>query len=924
MIHKTFVGRGDELGQIREWLNGPSGRLALITGPGGIGKTSILGKIEKEYSATENFVVEYFDLAEQPMTALNQALHLADTLGRENFPQFTQKLTVLDAGLDSSSTLGLEEDVLNTFTAEVADYLKIRRKKLLRITDTFEIVLKYSRYGDNWAKGINETLKNIPGTFFLIAGRDKVKDRDSLEDKDVLGEILPMFKESFGSENILRLPLRGFDDSEMEDFFEECDSHRVIPQDMRKKLQLLTGGRPILLSLAVEWLQKEIPLPALIDQNLNDLHKLFENEDARKDLQDDFEFELVSKIRQLHTPFDIASLYMAHIDRRMDSRLLSVLLDIDEQTAEQHMMELLQFPFVKEYVGTSPKRCALHDEMGELVRKHAWQYLDINGGERKRLTRKVIDNYYLPRIDAFKKQKQDLLQESQTTLLQDVEARKNDLERWLLEAETLSYFIKLSKEDGYKYFDQVFYDREKTPIRDQILIDELKRAGAYDKDKIALRDADDLHRRGRRDAARQLCLEVLEKENLDSADLIHGFNMLGLLDSDAAPLAAETNFQKALKLAQTKNDLRVQGIIYNNLGRLFRNTSQLDSSIDCFNKALDFARRSGTHEMGGAITNNLAWTHRLNGNLDEAEALCSLSIAENRKRSQERPLAYAYLTKADIDRDRGDFHAADRYAKQALDIFVRLEDNEGKIQAYRTLANVFRYLHNYAQAIKYLEDGILLAQKHNAFPLLASLYQLQGRTYRHYAEYLQQQPGNETEDFEMKKKELFQFALEALQTSIDISQKIGSRWEVARSQLEVALITLSEQAYDEAELTALLDQVWKTSNELGDEFLKGYVYENRARIEMKNGRYLEAGRAFGEAAYYIANRTGVETARAFDRLHNTLLDASLSNEQGNALAQGVYQQVLQQEYYEYYPKLTALINMCEHILGLPITGREAQ
>jgi len=93
---------------------------------------------------------------------------------------------------------------------------------------------------------------------------------------------------------------------------------------------------------------------------------------------------------------------------------------------------------------------------------------------------------------------------------------------------------------------------------------------------------------------------------------------------------------------------------------------------------------------------------------------------------------------------------------------------------------------------------------------------------------------------------------------------------------------------------------------------------------MKNGRYLEAGRAFGQAAYYMANRTGVEMARAFDRLHNILLDPGMDESQSNALAQGVYEKVQLQEYYEEYPKLTALINMCEYILGLPVTAWEAQ
>jgi tetratricopeptide (TPR) repeat protein len=917
MIHKTFVGRSTELEQIRAWLTDAPAKLVLLTGPGGIGKTSLLSRIEKEYSARQDFIVEYFDLAEQPMTILNQALHLTDLLGRENFPQFTQKLTALDSGLDVSASAGLEEDALNTFTKEVSNYLQSQHKKLLRIIDTFEIVLKYSRYGDDWAKGINEKLKDIPGTFFLIAGREKFDDRN------VLTETLPMLEETFKKENILHLPLPGFDHSETEDFFAECDSHFMIPQEMRKKLQLLTDGRPILLSLAVEWLQKDIPLPVLIEKSLAELNVLFAVQDRRDELLNDFEHGLVSKVRQLQTSFDLAALYMAHIDRRMDSRLLSVLLNVDEDKAEENLAELLQFPFVKEFVGTHPKKCALHDEMRALVRKHAWEHLDPSGAEREKLTRKVIEKYYLPRIEAFKKKKQDMLQVSQSTLLQDVESRKNDLDRWLLEAETLSYSLKLGNEEGYKYFDQVYYDEERTPVRDQILIDELKRAGAYDKDKVALRRADELLRRGQREEARRECLAVLKNEKLEDVDRIHGLNVIGMLDFESAPLSAEIHFKKALELATLKSNIRLQIIVHNNLGRLFRNMSRLDESITHLKAALDLARHSTNLEMGGFIRNNLAWTYRLNGDLDNAEALCSLSIAENRKRGQERPLAYAYLTKADIDRNKGDLQSAEQYAKQALDILGRLEDHEGKIQVYRTLANIFRLLYNYEQAFKYLEEGIQLAHTSNSFSLLASLYQLKGRTCRHCADYLeQQQMESNDKEYEAKRRNLFADALDSLQRSVELSGKVGNRWEIARSQLEIILIMLNQQPYDEADLLDRLDQVWNTADALDDKFLKGYVYENHARIEMKNGNYLEAGHDFGQAAYYIANRTGVEMTRVFDRLRNVILDARLKDEQANALAKGVYKKVLEQDDYQDYPKLFALINMCEYILGVPTIGRE--
>jgi len=917
MTDKRFVGRDTELASIRDRLEKSNCKLILITGAGGIGKTSLLQKIAEEYSVNNQFVVEYFDLAEQPAAMINQAVHLANSLGLENFPEFVRKIQELQTNSDDAPSKDLQKEAVETCIQEVVIYLQTRGKRLLRITDTFEIALKYNLYGDDWARGINEKLRDIPGTVFIAAGRDK------LGDMDVIKEITPTLIDSFGKENIFSISLTGFNQFEMDEFFAEFDEHRMIPLEMREKLHLLTDGRPILLSLAVHWLHNNIPLPIMIEKNLSDLRQLVETVSTRKGLLDSFEFELVSRVRQLQTPFDLATLYAAHIDRRIDGRLLSILLDIDDNLADEILKEFLRFSFVKEFIGSKPQKCTLHDEMRILVDKHAWRYLDMTGEERRQISRKAINQYYRPRIIEMKQKKQEILRlNTQTTLLQDVQAKESDWERWLLEAEVLYYWLKISKEDGYAYFDELYYDEEKNKIRDQFLIDELKRAGVFDEDKIAIRDADHLRRRGQTEAARQICSIIRNKKDLSVADRIHVNTILGLIESEISPSDAEQNFKEALELATNTNDLRVQAILHNNLGRLYRNTSRLNESIYHFKQTLDLAKRSSNLEMISTARNNLAWTYRLDGNLVEADSLCRLAIAENRKHGHERPLAYAYLTKADIDRDRGDLQSADRHARQALDIFSRLEDVEGKAQAYRTLANISRYLQNFEQALRYLRTGILLVEKRNSLPLLASLYQLYGRSVRHYATYLKTNKENllgGTNDQEQPDQfVLFEDALIALQQGIILAEQTHNPWEVARSKIEIALIMmLQPDLCNEDKLKQLLGDVWKAAFELDDELLMGYVLENRARIEMSCGKYLEAGQEFGKAALHIAKRTGQETTRAFDRLHNILLDDPLANEQRDELAKGIIEELSNQDYAK-NAALVALFNMCEEILASPI------
>jgi len=134
MDKRTFVGRNKELSAISEWINRPNIGLVLITGAGGVGKTSVLQRISDEYLASNQFLVEYYDLAEQPDTLTSYAYHIGDTLKLEHFRELIWEIQKWEKSFDRQKEL---DEAVNNFIQAIAVYLKTHQKRLLHITDTF-------------------------------------------------------------------------------------------------------------------------------------------------------------------------------------------------------------------------------------------------------------------------------------------------------------------------------------------------------------------------------------------------------------------------------------------------------------------------------------------------------------------------------------------------------------------------------------------------------------------------------------------------------------------------------------------------------------------------------------------------------------------------------------------------------------------
>jgi tetratricopeptide (TPR) repeat protein len=896
----VFVGRKNELARVDEWAqNWGTTHLMGLHGDGGVGKTWLLLETMRRYSQRDDFLVLYLDAAEQPFNPQYVITLLVQHFGSENFPR-------LLAGLDELSQTYFdpprvyqvqEQEVLQVGVQELNHQL--RQRRLLFLVDTLE-AWDYASGASRPSREINAYGRQFSNALFISAGRN-VQER------------MPLYARDFGPQNVTYLELHDFDRVESAEFFDAADPEAAIAPDMRAKLHLLTGGRPVLLSLAVEWLSRQVPLPEMAEASIDDLRALPADEFGA--LCEDFEFELVGKVRDLKDPLDRAVLDMAHISRRSNARIMSVMLDLSLGEARALQEPLIELSFVRYNPTTG--NFTLHDEMKNLINKHAWPYVDPQGEVRRQLAQRVIEGYYEPRIAELAGQAKARLA-SDKGPIRRATIGGAEWEQWRLEAECLHYRLQVKVQDGIAYFNDRFGEaqRDHHLMRMQFLLGEMEAAGqigikdTLEPATLELRWAEALRLAGQVEQATQICQGLLEKQDLSADNRISAHNILGLIAASTDPEQAEKHYRTALKIAQAEKNTREIGALHNNLGQLFQLASRFDQAIGHFQQAIEFSKQADRRALTASATNNLAYVYRLLGDLAQADVLCRVALAQRKQMGLERDLAYSYLTKGEIDRDRGDLESAERYTKLALRSFDKVGEIRGQIGAYSALANIRRHLDQFDEAEAYLDRGIELAGQIRDEPLLADLLNVYGREQRDRAVYLQ--VTSEDGDPEAIRA-LFKSAEGYLERSLELADQYGDPWLITRSRFELALAYYYSGSLSDHDLAELLDQVWDAASALGYWLLQGYVQESRGEIAQRQGDFLIAARYYGLAARLMAQGRGREPERFFDRLSNRLLDPHISPASARALAQGILEVIGGAPTDE---SLQALHMLCEQALDM--------
>jgi len=709
-----FVDRQEELGVIQKAVSVVGKpRAVLVDGPGGIGKTRLLQKVQEDYGSAPSLVVsEVLDLYEPELRIPARWDHRVAGQIKEGtgafasfWVEYRDSLELESRGV-SAETLARARDRVGEAFTEGFNRVAAE-KRIVLLLDTLE---EAQNVGILWPHllGLMGRLNN---TVWIVAGRRCEQVRSDVERR-------------LGAQNVHWLPLQAFDQEATDVYFDEyfkTPSIVSLDPEMREKIRLLTGGRPILIALAIAWLENELPLPEIEARSVDELRTM--NEETLRRLQVEVKQALVKRLLAFANTVDRTVLNMAWVERRFDADILDYLMDISESDV---LEELASLPFVKIRPG---KNYVLHDEMRDMTVEYAWPSVDPDGTLRKRIDRMMVDYYVRKtgeldaRINELRRVQEGARKAGDTQAELQVFEKLSDgnRQRDVLEAERLFYTLRADLEQGIERFIET-YDRATADYEISfraVLWEELQRFEARFGETrdfgIGIRGAKHLLDVGSAAAAKKKGTEILERfartgdERVET--LVHLGNCALRLGQ---PIGARDFYLQAWDICDGQGLQGWLAVVENGLGLAYRSSGDWDEAAKRYQESVRACEEfdSPPHHLASAL-NNYAYVLGLRGRYEEAIALCGQGLSLREDLGLWRSVGSSYSTLGELYRYQMRYERAFECYNQALRIFEEQDDREWLAIVYQEQAIARAYAGVLDEAWGSIQRALELCERYN-------------------------------------------------------------------------------------------------------------------------------------------------------------------------------------------------------------------
>jgi tetratricopeptide (TPR) repeat protein len=452
-----LVGRRDILEKFERILHDPSPapRLVFLHGVGGIGKTRLLQKaleIAREVGnrRVAEDVMDFYHIGLHTPIGLTNAIFEILTPPFDSFQAYQSAYQALNRARLSGDVVELEklrEDATKKFDQDLKQ-LSAKQRVVLALDTAERVVYGLPGWSDeiplaeswDWLVGHLPAWENM---IIFTAGREEANpafERMKAQ-KSVLVEEIEV-----GSFN-LDESLQYFDEVvkllEREKEYQLGKRLKNFPVDYKKRAHGYSQGRPILLSLLVDYLS--FPGEGGVEAMLREMTPKELSEENRRR----YEEALLNRLREGELGETLVTL--GRVPKGADEEMLATLLNTSQSEARQRLKDIRKFSVVK--IRPEDQRVFLHDEMYALLQRHVYDF--EYDAEAQKTAFEAIKKYYQIQRGRITQRLNELyapVEEKGRESLNMEELGKVHTHYQTLLAETMYYFLRFDLGRGFRAY----------------------------------------------------------------------------------------------------------------------------------------------------------------------------------------------------------------------------------------------------------------------------------------------------------------------------------------------------------------------------------------------------------------------------------------------------------------------------------------
>lgn len=236
---------------------------------------------------------------------------------------------------------------------------------------------------------------------------------------------------------------------------------------------------------------------------------------------------------------------------------------------------------------------------------------------------------------------------------------------------------------------------------------------------------------------------------------------------------------KSLQLKQKLGDKEGIAISYNNIGNVYLQMRDFDKSLLFYQKALEIQKKRNDKLAIAAILNNIGDIYKITSQYEKALSNYNEALKFQKEIGDKQGLAYTLNGIGNFYFQLKIYDKAQEFYTKALEIRKELGNKNDIAASTFNIATVHRDIGNYKEALKYYNTALQIRRETGAKEAEALVLNAIGGVY--------------------KNKKLYGLAIYNYKLALEMHKKIGSKLHIANSYEKLGIIYKDTSLFNKAE-----------------------------------------------------------------------------------------------------------------------------